>query len=154
LIYAYHDPAAIKLGENSDGVVALTSQLHPQAQRQADGQFGFDNTHTDILESEEVAAHILDKMSMVENSLPQPQLSLARQGGYDVVLDDEYSAIARYWIHNYGKYLMAMTDGTYVPYHPEEERFIAVVRGERAPRDDADEGWLRFLSEHPELVDE
>jgi len=47
-----------------------------------------------------------------------------------------------------------MTKGKYVPYHPEEERFIAVVNGEKAPRDDADKGWLMFLSEHPEFKDD
>ncbi len=152
LIYAYQNPGAIKIGENSDGVVALTSQLHPQAQRQASGQFGFDNTHTDILESEEVAAYIRGRMEMVKNALPPPQLRLAQQGGYDVTLGDEYSPTAQYWIRNYGRYLMAMTKGNYVPYHPEEERFIAVVNGEKTPRDDADEGWLRFLREYPEFI--
>jgi pimeloyl-ACP methyl ester carboxylesterase len=154
LIYAYQNSGAIKMGENSDGVVALTSQLHPQVQRQASGQFGFDNTHTDILKSEEVAAYIQGLMDMVRNALPPPQLRLAQQGGYDVALGDEYSPIAQYWIRNYGKYLMAMTKGTYVPYHPEEERFVAVVNGEKAPRDDADKGWLRFLSEYPEFKDD
>ena len=154
LIYAYQNPGAIKIGENSDGVVALASQLCPQAQRQAGGQFGFDNTHTDILKSEEVAAYIQSRMQMVNNVLPPPQLNLAQQGGYNMTLGDEYSPIAQYWIRNYGKYLMAMTKGTYAPYHPEEERFIAVVNGEKEPRDDADKGWLRFLSENPKLIDE
>jgi triacylglycerol esterase/lipase EstA (alpha/beta hydrolase family) len=151
LIYAYQNPNAIKLGENSDGVVALTSQLHPQAQRQASGQFGFDNTHTDILDSEEVAAHIRANMNKVENSFPPAQLQVIRQGGYAVTLGDEYSPIAQYSIHNYGKYLMALTNGTLTTFHPEEERFIAVVNGEKAPRDDAEKGWLRFLKEHPEF---
>jgi len=154
LIFAYQNPGVIKIGKNSDGVVALASQLRPQAQREASGQFGFDNTHADILESEEVAMYIRSCMEMVRNALPPPQLDLARQGGYEVALGDEYSPLARYWIRNYGKYLMAMTNGTYAPYHPEEERFIAVVNGARAPRDDADKGWLRFLSEHPQFKGE
>ena len=153
LIYAYQNPGTIKLGENSDGVVALTSQLHPQAQRQAGGQFGFDNTHTNILKSDEVISYIRDRMAMVENAFPPAQLRLTRQGGYDVALGDEYSPLAQYWIRNYGRYLMAMTTGKYDPYHPEEERFIAVVKGEQAPRNDADKGWLRFLSEYPEFRD-
>ena len=151
LIYAYQNPSAIKIGENSDGVVALTSQLHPQAQRQASGQFGFDNTHTDILDSEEVAEHIRDRMGFVKNAFPPPQLRLIRQGGYEVTLGDAYSAIAQYSIHNYGKYLMALTNGELTTFHPEEERFIAVVNGEKSPRDDAEKGWLRFLSEYPEF---
>ena len=91
---------------------------------------------------------------MGENALPPSQLRLVQQGGFDVPLGEEYAPIARYWISNYGKYLLAMTNGTYIPYHPEEERFIAVVNGEKAPRDDADKGWLRFLEEYPELAGE
>jgi len=151
LIYAYQNPGTIKIGENSDGVVALTSQLHPQAQRQASGQFGFDNTHTDILDSEDVAAHIQGLMEMVKNAFPPAQLHLLRQGGYDVALGDEYSLTAQYSIHHYGKYLMALTKGTITLFHPEEERFIAVINGEKAPRDDAEKGWLRFIREHPEF---
>lgn len=154
LIYAYQNPGNIKIGENSDGVVALTSQLEPQAQRQASGQFGFDNTHTDILKSEEVITHIGAQMGLVKNSIPPAQLELLRQGGYDVQLGDVYSPLAQYSIHNYGKYLMALTKGTLTIFHPEEERFIAVVNGEKSPKDDAEKGWLRFLSEYPEYKDE
>jgi pimeloyl-ACP methyl ester carboxylesterase len=151
LIYAYQNSSTIKLGENSDGVVALTSQLHPQAQRQASGQFGFDNTHTDILDSEEVAAHILERMEMVKNAFPPAQLELLHEGGYDVTLGAEYSPKAQHSIRYYGKYLMALSNGTLATFHPEEVRFIDVVNGKKPPRDDAEKGWLRFLSEHPEL---
>ena len=154
LIYAYQNSGAIKIGENSDGVVALTSQLHPQAQRQASGQFGFDNTHTSILESEEVATHIWARMETVKNLFPPSQLHLLQQGGYEVALGEAYSPIAQYVIHTYGKYLMALTIGTISPDHPEQKRFIAVVNGEKTPRDDAEEGWLRFLSEYPEFKDD
>jgi pimeloyl-ACP methyl ester carboxylesterase len=151
LIYAYQNSSTIKLGENSDGVVALTSQLHPQAQRQASGQFGFDNTHTDILNSEEVAAHILERMEMVKNSFPPAQLEVLHEGGYDVTLGAEYSPKAQHSIRYYGKYLMALSNGTLATFHPEEVRFINVVNGKKQPRDDAEKGWLRFLSEYPEL---
>ena len=153
LIYAYQNPGTIKIGENSDGVVALTSQLHPQAQRQASGQFGFDNTHTNILDSEEVATYMWARMEMVKNAFPPSQLNLLQQGGYDVALGDAYSPTTQYAIHTYGKYLMALTKGTVIPFHPEEKRFIAVVNGEKTPRDDVEEGWLRFLSEYPEFKD-
>jgi len=151
LIYAYQNPGIIKLGENSDGVVALTSQLHPQAQIQASGQFGFDNTHTDILDSEEVAAHIRARMDQVENPVPLPQLQVLHQGGYDVMLGDAYSPRAQYVIHTVGIYLMALTEGTFLPFYSEEERFMAVVNGGKSPRNDVEKGWLLFLSEYPEF---
>ena len=151
LIYAYQNPGTIKLGENSDGVVALTSQLHPQAQTQASGQFGFDNTHTDILDSEEVATHIQALMNSVQNPVPLPQLQVLQQGGYDIKLGDAYSPRAQYVIQNVGIYLMALTEGTFEPFYEDEERFMAVVRGAKSPRDDIEKGWLRFLSEYPEF---
>lgn len=151
LIYAYQNPDTIKLGENSDGVVALTSQLHAPAQQQASGQFGFDNTHSDVLDSEAVFAHIQDRMAMVKNIFPPSRLDLLRRGGYDVALGEDYSPRARHAIRFYGKYLMALTNGRLAPIHPEEERFIAVTRGEKTPRDAAQEDWLKFLSEYPEF---
>ena len=151
LIYAYQNPGAIKLGENSDGVVALSSQLHPQAQRQASGQFGFDNTHTDILESEEVTAHIRARMEMVKNTFPPSHLLLLDQGGYEVALGEAYSPITQYMIRTMGKYVMALTNGTVTPIDPVQENFIAVVNREKSPSGDIEEGWLMFLSEHPEF---
>lgn len=151
LIYAYQNSSTIKLGENSDGVVALTSQLYPEAQRQASGQFGFDNTHTDILDSEDVAVHIRSLMDTVENAFPPAQLQVLYQGGYDVPLGEEYSTMSQYAIRTIGKYLMALTNGDLTLFHPEEERFTAVVNGEKKPRNDVEKAWLRFLSEYPEL---
>ena len=151
LIYAYQNPGTIKLGENSDGVVALNSQLHPQAQTQAGGQFGFDNSHTDILDSEEVATHLQALMSKVENPVPLPQLQVLNQGGFDVTLNENYSPRAQYVIHNVGIYLMALTEGRFQPFYDEEERFMAVVDGERHPRNDIEKGWMRFLREYPEF---
>ena len=68
-----------------------------------------------------------------------------------MALGDAYSAKARYAIRSYGKYLMALSQGELMPFHPEELRFVAVVNGEQVPKDDAEKGWLRFLREHPEF---
>lgn len=43
-------------GESSDGVISLASQLEPQAQRQAEKVYGFNETHRGVLDSAEVAA--------------------------------------------------------------------------------------------------
>jgi uncharacterized alpha/beta hydrolase family protein len=150
LIYAYQNPGTIKLGENSDGVVALTSQLYPQAQSQADGQFGFDNSHTDILDSNDVAAHLQTLMGEVDNPVPDPQLKVLNQGGFDVELGDDYTPLAQYVIHSVGIYLMALTEGRFEPFYDEEEHFMAAVNGITPPRNDVEKGWLRFLDEYPE----
>lgn len=151
LIYAFRNPDAFKLGENSDGVVALTSQLHPSAQRQADGQFGFDNTHTNILESDAAATHILSQMALVKNRYPPSPLRLLQQGGYVVELGDAYSPKLQFLIHTMGKYLVELSNGTLTPIDAEQERFIAVVDGKQAPRGELENGWLRFIEEYPEF---
>ena len=132
-------------------MVALNSQLHPQAQQQAGGQFGFDNTHTDILRSEAVAAHIMTAMAKVKNPFPPSHLRLLQQGGFDLPSGETYPPVTRHAIRYYGKFLMALTTGRLAPIHPEEKRFVAVVNGKKAPKDDAEKAWLLFVSEHPEL---
>jgi pimeloyl-ACP methyl ester carboxylesterase len=154
LLYAYRNPDAIKMGGNSDGVVSLSSQLHPQAQRQSDAQFGFNSTHTEILDNEEVVAHILARMKTVKNIFPRSHLNLLELGGYDVALSEDYSPTMQYLIHNLGKYLMGLTKGTVIPFDPDQEHFVAVVNGEKAPGSDLEKAWLQFISEHPEFKDD
>ena len=45
-------------GDSSDGVVALASQLRPEAQEEARSLRGFDATHTGILASPAAAARL------------------------------------------------------------------------------------------------
>jgi pimeloyl-ACP methyl ester carboxylesterase len=154
LIYAFQNPGTIKLGENSDGVVPLSSQLDPRGQSQSSGQFGFDNTHTDILESDEVISYIRTLMDTVRNKFPESHLRVLRQGGYDMNLGPDYTPVAAYYIRSNGKYLMALTDGTLTPFHPEQSRFVEVARGLRPPQSEVEKNWLRFIDEHPELGNE
>ena len=92
-------------------------------------------------------------MEMVKNTFPPSHLLLLDQGGYEVALVEAYSPIAQYMIRSMGKYVMALTNGTVTPIDPMQENFIAVVNGEKSPRGDIEEGWLMFLSEHPEFKD-
>lgn len=154
LIYAFQNSGAFKLGENSDGVVPLSSQLDPRAQSQSSAQFGFDNTHTDILDSDEVISYILTLLDTVKNKFPESHLRVLRQGGYDVDLGPDYTPVAAYYIHSNGKYLMALTDGRLTPFHPDQSRFVEVARGLRPPQSEVEKNWLRFIHEHPELRDE
>ena len=151
MLYAFRNEGAIKLGENSDGVVALSSQLYPLAQQQSDEQFGFDSTHTEILQNDEAIAHILSKISNVKSIFPESHLQMLAQGGYDVPLGEDYTPRAKYMIHSIGVYVMALTKGTILPFHPEEEYFIEVLNGEQAPINELQTAWLKFIEEYPEL---
>ncbi|MEB2285872.1 MAG: hypothetical protein OZ922_14440 [Myxococcales bacterium] len=55
---AYHMIFGFKGGCASDGVVAVASQLRPEAQEEAVSLRGFDETHTGILDSAAAAAHL------------------------------------------------------------------------------------------------
>jgi hypothetical protein len=54
LFFTYSDPSTFKLGESSDGVVALRSQLEPHVQAMASKVFGFNESHATLLANKEV----------------------------------------------------------------------------------------------------
>lgn len=152
LLYAYDNPATLKISKNSDGVVPLSSQLRLEAQQQASGQLGFASSHTGILENEEMIGHIFKRMDRVKNFYPETHLEVLRRGGYDVKLSDDYSPISQYVIHSVGRYWMAVSTGTLKPFFPEQERFLRVIKGAESPKYQVVEDWLRFLKEYPEYV--
>lgn len=151
LIYAYKNPGMLKISENSDGVVPLSSQLQPTAQKQSQKQFGFNSSHTGILANEEMITYVLDQMEGVKNFFPDEHLQYLIQGGYDVPLPKDYSQMMQFIVHNYGKYWMAVTNETLKPICQEQEYFVKVMRGELPAKDEVVKGWLKFLKEFPEI---
>lgn len=151
LLYAYDNPATLKVSKNSDGVVPLSSQLRLEAQQQATGQLGFESSHTGILENEEMIDHLRERMARVKNPIPEAHLAVLRRGGYEVKLSDDYRPLSQYIIHSVGRYWMAVSNGTLEPFFPEQERFLRVIKGEEAPKYEVVKDWLRFLKEYPEI---
>jgi len=78
LLYAFNNASTVKFGANSDGVVSLSSQLRSEAQREADVQFGFDDTHAGILENQKAieAADTLSFDDFLSAYYQQYQFSL------------------------------------------------------------------------------
>lgn len=152
LIYAFQNPDVVKLSENSDGVVPLSSQLHPAAQIQSSEQFGFNSSHTAILEEDDSISYILDRFRGVNNVYPEEHLKYCFLGGYEVELSVDYSPMDKHIIHNYGKYWMAVAKGVLKPFHEDQEEFVKIVRGEAPSEHDILKGWLRFMREYPEFV--
>jgi len=150
LIYAYQNPDVVKFSENSDGVVPLSSQLHATAQTQSSEQFGFNSSHTAILENEELISYILDQIKGVKNFYPEEHLQYCFMGGYDVKLSGDYSPIEKFIIHNYGKYWMAVANGTLKPFFKAQEDFVKMARGEESEADIV-KFWFNFMREYPEL---
>lgn len=151
LIYAFHNPATLKLSDNSDGVVPLASQLRVEAQREARQQFGFDSSHTGILEDEEMISYLLEQLATVKNYFPEDHLAQFDRGGYDVPLSEDYSPLVQYVIRSMGHYLMALGKGEIEPFDKDQKHFVRVVRGEAKAGTEVEKGWLRFLREHPEV---
>ncbi|MBL4828382.1 MAG: DUF413 domain-containing protein [Aliivibrio sp.] len=151
LLYAYKNNSSFKLGENSDGVVSLDSQLYSKAQQQSDEQFGFNHTHTGVLNSEQVVDYVKQKMDLVENIFPDSHLKLLDQGGFEVALNDKYDPVTKYVITKMGRYVVALVKGELVPFHQDQRQFIQAAKGSIAPSTDLEKGWLRFIEEYPEL---
>ncbi|MEZ5659637.1 MAG: hypothetical protein R3E83_14220 [Burkholderiaceae bacterium] len=151
LVYAYRNPAGLKVGENSDGVVALSSQLRPEAQQQAAEQRGFEASHVGILQDEGLISDILARMQQVKNFYPQAHLEVLQRGGYGVTLSDQYGRLGRYLIGSMGRYLMAISRGRLEPISEEQVDFLRAVRGEAPPSGEVVSDWLRFLREYPDI---
>jgi pimeloyl-ACP methyl ester carboxylesterase len=64
LLFAYKQ-AGISLGKTSDGTVAVSSQLHWKAQRDASKIYGFNDTHMGILQSAPVSELLNDLLADV-----------------------------------------------------------------------------------------
>ncbi|WP_019029092.1 alpha/beta fold hydrolase [Colwellia piezophila] len=152
LFYAYNNSDILKLGENSDGVVPLSSQLHPEAQRQSRNQFGFNSSHVDILRNEEMIFHLLKNMADVTNIFPDSHMKFLVDGGFDVKLTDDYSPLTQHLISYAGKYLMLLIKGEIKPINRQQESFIQVVKGEIAATKDVEREFIQFMREYPEMV--
>ncbi len=151
LIYAFHNSDTVKLSDNSDGVVPLASQLHAVAQNQSSAQFGFNSTHTSILENEDMINYVIDRLSGVKNIYPESHLDLFDEGGFDIDLSEKYSPVARYIIHYLGRYVVALSNGKIEPLFPYQTRFLNVVRGEAEPSTEFEKSWMKFRNDYPEI---
>jgi pimeloyl-ACP methyl ester carboxylesterase len=150
LLYTYGNPETLKFGENSDGVVPLSSQLHPVAQDQAAEQFGFNSSHTGVLQDEEAIQHIVQSISRMKSPYPESHIEANIAGGYDVVLGEGYTAKEKYFIRTRGKYMSLLADGTLDTLgEPTLEHFVEVAQGRAEARTDAETAWLKFSRDYP-----
>lgn len=149
LIYAYQNSDVIKLSENSDGVVPLSSQLYPVAQKQSQDQFGFNSNHTSILENDEMITYLLEQVMAVKNFFPEEHLHFLFEAEYDGDLGDKYDPLVQYFIRFYGKYLMALVEGKLQPFYEEQNDLIFLTKEKMPPRNQLEREWLEFIRENP-----
>jgi hypothetical protein len=84
LIYAYGNPSVLRLGENSDGVVPLSSQLCPGAQEESTSQCVFNDSHAGILRNPDAVRRIIKIIEEVRPPFPEDHLKELSKGGYTV----------------------------------------------------------------------
>jgi pimeloyl-ACP methyl ester carboxylesterase len=154
LFYAYRNSDTLKFGENSDGVVPLSSQLQLQAQEQASQTFGFDSSHVDILSDEGMIARLLNVMGKVESIFSEESMAILDDGGIDVQLNDDYSPTTKHLIQYAGKYLVLLIHGRIEPMRLHQEHFILAVQGKVTATTDLEKEFIMFLKEYPQLVDD
>jgi pimeloyl-ACP methyl ester carboxylesterase len=152
LFYAYNNSSVLKLGENSDGVVPLLSQLNPEAQRQSYNQFGFNSSHVGILENKEMIHHLLENMVGVKNIFPESHIKLLNNGGFDVKLTDDYSPLSQHLIGYAGKYIIMLVNETIKPINPQQANFIQAIQGKIPATQDAERDFIKFMREYPQVV--
>lgn len=150
LVYAFGNPKAIKMGENSDGVVPLSSQLRHEAQLEARSQFGFDANHTDVLKNKPMLDYLKERISTVKTIFPDSHLEVISRGGFDLPLDG-YSPVLQYSIRNFGRYFVALNRGEIRPINKSQEEFLKLIRKERWPRSRLEWEFLKFREELSEL---
>ncbi len=152
LIYAYGNPSTLKLGENSDGVVPLSSQLYAPVQAQSTRQYGYNQGHVTILSDETFITQLLKLIYSVKASIPEAQMNFAVQGGFEVQLSNDYTDHEQYAIHHYGKSMRALSNGWLKPVLEVEAHFIAAMKGEVRAINDWESAWLKFKTDYPELA--
>jgi pimeloyl-ACP methyl ester carboxylesterase len=155
LLYSYGNPGTLKLGENSDGVVPLSSQLYAKAQLQAAGQFGFNTSHTGVLKDEDAIQRIVESIGQVRSDeYPQSHIDALIAGGFDVDLDASYSDTEKHFIRTMGNYMALLANGTLDPLgDPILEHFVLAVQGEAKAKTDPETAWLKFIQDYPYYVD-
>ncbi|MBH9576237.1 DUF413 domain-containing protein [Inhella proteolytica] len=152
LLYAFANPDALKLGENSDGVVPLSSQLSANAQRQARQQRGFNTTHTGILQDPQAQAHVLALIHQHWSPVPAAHQALLERGGFEEELPEGLSGLQRYLLRHYGHYLRGLASGQLTPLNRYDAEFVAAAQGQRGATSEGAQAWLRFAARYPELA--
>jgi pimeloyl-ACP methyl ester carboxylesterase len=150
LLYAYGNSTTVKLGENSDGVVPLASQLCSEAQDESTGQYGFNDSHRGILKNADAVKKMIKLIEEVKAPFPEDHMKEYLKGGYNIKLGEDYSPLSRYSIRTTGRWMDALSSGTIKPISIEQIRFVQICREKRSPDNDLERDWLRFMKEYPD----
>lgn len=139
------DPA-----DQTDGVVALTSQREARALQTARDQRAFPVSHTGILHAAAAVDAILDTIEQTKNPFPQDHLAEMNRGGYDVPLSADFTSLEVYMVRYLGHYMSALATGRLQPCHPAHRQFLDEISGRRRAELPASTAWLKFKRLYPD----
>lgn len=153
LFYAFRNSSTLKLGENNDGVVPLSSQLHPQAQSQAKQTFGFDSGHVDILADNQMIQRLFNVMSDVKSSYSDKSMAALAKGGFDLELNDDYRPTTKHLFKYAAKYLVLLAHDRIRPVQkPQHKHFILAAQGKVPAETELEREFIFFMQEYPDWV--
>ena len=144
LFYAYNNTALVKFGENSDGVVPLSSQLHAPAQLQASHSLGLNLSHAGIRDDPVAIEAILKIVTAVETRIPDAHMRSFLAGGFEVSVGGDYSEMDQFLLRHYGRYLESLARGELQPQNADEMQLRRMLLGEVEPEFDLAKAWLKF----------
>ncbi|MES2948409.1 MAG: DUF413 domain-containing protein [Pseudomonadota bacterium] len=150
LVYAFGNPGVVKVGENSDGVVPLSSQLHKMVQQQASEQKGFNASHVGILRDPEAIDYLMGQINPVNTLYPQANMSVFLQGGFDQALGSHYSKREIYYLRHYGKFMRALVQRQVEPLNSFHQDILDAASGKRSATTEHETAWLKFAADYPE----
>jgi uncharacterized protein YifE (UPF0438 family) len=145
LFYTFGDPRTLKLGESGDGVVPLANQLPPASQREATEQFGFNCSHTGVLQDPDAITAIVRAVEQVKSRYPTDHLSLFDRGGYELDLPTgEFTAVERYVVRRIGRYIDGLASGDVAPLDEQQRQFVEECKGRRPIESPMTSLWLKL----------
>ncbi len=144
LYYAFDNNNTIKIGENSDGVVPLSSQLYYSAQQQAVYQFGFDATHTSILIEDDAVKKVMSDIESVKSKIPQDHMNEILKEGFVPSSPDSFLDRDLFYLKTYGCYMEALVSGRLQPIGPVQRIAVSMMKGDIPAAYDFATTWKKF----------
>ena len=147
LVFAFRNTGTVKLGENSDGTVPISSQLRPEAQAESSIQRGFNATHTGILADKVALDFLLKDIHRLQIKFPPDHIEWIFKGGF--VVKGPADPRLKHFIETQGQYFQALALGKIEPIDALQRHFVEAVNGRTSPNSPVEEAWIEFSKNHP-----
>jgi pimeloyl-ACP methyl ester carboxylesterase len=152
LFCAVGEKPATDPAEQTDGVVALTSQRERRAIEAAGERRDFPVSHTGILHDADAVTSVIRTIDQTKSPFPEDHLREMNRGGYDLPLTTDFTPLEVYMVRYLGHYMDALVTERLQPFHPAQRQFLDEVAGRRRAELPASTAWLKFKRLYPDLT--